>query len=620
MAQRPPKRLKLTTKADYFKGHDTLRDAPSSPSDEISLISRSAPSSPSSIAVSVLSSIPSLDVTSASQSVPSSPSPSSTATAPLLTSAEVKLIKSYQSTRSWLQYITTGMYCTVCTRLSPSNHSFIASNPCNNIRKQVVVKHEESKSHEKSIKLAVIQPAIDVIEEKGVSKNRTAMRHKVRMVHWLANEEIANLKFQSLQQMVKGLGVTGLNLDSSRDIDYSSPDFVVDMLSAMSKYIRDQILAEINTVNFIAVLMDETTDVTATKQMCIYVRYVLKGVVKTPLLGLVDLPQADAHSIVSALFSFFQMLNIPTTKVVAVGSDGASTFTGKDNGVCALMKQSWNPMMTSYHCMAHKLNLASEDAVHSTPCIEQHLEIINSVYVYFSHSSKRTNELENIQRDLKIKIRHLIRPTSTRWLSHDMAVDAVHYLYPALILYFSKERTTSPTAEFIFQSIFSTQFVHLNMLLNELLEALAILSRMFQDQNVDLQSAQTALDTTTAQIKDIQNKTDRYKDVNLFIELMYSRHPSLSSLPSRLATIDMTTHISWQRSHGTPFISRIRENLKSRFPKDRLLPSFAKVMTRTHTHANKQDIILCSTTLIFSSCACLVSMVLLCSSSSFVSC
>ena len=100
------------------------------------------------------------------------------------------------------------------------------------------------------------------------------------------------------------------------------------------------------------------------------------------------------------------------------------------------------------------------------------------------------------------------------------------------------------------------------------------------DENIDMQTAQDALDTTTEMINDIQEKEDRYRDVNLFIELMYKRHPSVLS---GLTPIDQTVHISWLRTHGTPFIDCIRENMATRFPKDRLLSCFSKV-THTHTH------------------------------------
>ena len=569
--QQPKKKLKLMVKADFFRG--PLRDPPSitpPPSDEITIMSSSAPSSPSSTAASVITSISSSD--------PSSPASSA---APTLTNKEQNLIKTWHSSHTWLLHNDIGMYCTVCTRINIGKETFTSANPCKTITKQSVTRHDETERHLHALKLSIVPAAIDVIDEKQVSNNTMALRHKTRMVHFLASQEIANVKFEALQAMAKAMGVQGLNLESSGNYDYSDSTFVRDVISAMAKHIRDQLLAEIATVPFLAVLMDETTDVSTTKQLCIYVRYVFKVDVKTSFIGLVELPHGDAQAIVNALSDFFGLLAIPKNKVIAIGSDGASTFTGIHGGVCKIMKDTWNPMITSYHCMAHKLNLASADAVASTPLIGQHLEVIGDIKNYFSMSPSRKDAFEAIQAGLKIKIRQLIRPATTRWLSHDMAVDAVHYLYPALILYFSKERTATPKAELIWQSIFSTQFIHLNMLLNELLHALSILSQMLQEKNIDIQSAQQALDTSVKQINDIQDKTDRYKDVNDFIKDMYTRYPSL---PTGLTLIDMTTHISWQRQHGTPFIHQIRENIATRFPKDRLLSSFTKVFTSTHTH------------------------------------
>lgn len=46
-----------------------------------------------------------------------------------------------------------------------------------------------------------------------------------------------------------------------------------------------------------------------------------------------------------------------TSKLVALGSDGAAVMLGKNNGVIALL-QAQQPSMIAVHCSGHRLELA----------------------------------------------------------------------------------------------------------------------------------------------------------------------------------------------------------------------------------------------------------------------
>ena len=48
---------------------------------------------------------------------------------------------------------------------------------------------------------------------------------------------------------------------------------------------------------------------------------------------------------------------VPMSKVIGVGSDGASVMTGDDKGVNGMTKKH-SPFLVFVHCMAHRLNVA----------------------------------------------------------------------------------------------------------------------------------------------------------------------------------------------------------------------------------------------------------------------
>ena len=53
--------------------------------------------------------------------------------------------------------------------------------------------------------------------------------------------------------------------------------------------------------------------------------------------------------------------SIPMSRLVGFGSDGASVMTGRHSGVATRIKNR-QPIVTSIHCVAHRLALAASQA------------------------------------------------------------------------------------------------------------------------------------------------------------------------------------------------------------------------------------------------------------------
>ena len=87
---------------------------------------------------------------------------------------------------------------------------------------------------------------------------------------------------------------------------------------------------------------DETTDLSTTKRLIIYVKAIVNSQVRTSFLVLEQICDGSSNSIVQCL------------KDTMVKSDGASAMVGIHNGVSAQIK----PTLISVHCVAHRLSLA----------------------------------------------------------------------------------------------------------------------------------------------------------------------------------------------------------------------------------------------------------------------
>ncbi|UZO28291.1 uncharacterized protein OCT59_021824 [Rhizophagus irregularis] len=88
-----------------------------------------------------------------------------------------------------------------------------------------------------------------------------------------------------------------------------------------------------------------------------------------------------------ALVSKHLVNELDITKLRHFGSDGAATMTGIRNGVATQLKKL-NNFITSTHCVAHRLHLASEEAANETPYFAHYKTIIKGIYSYFSNSYK----------------------------------------------------------------------------------------------------------------------------------------------------------------------------------------------------------------------------------------
>ncbi|PKY51037.1 hypothetical protein RhiirA4_467845 [Rhizophagus irregularis] len=117
-------------------------------------------------------------------------------------------------------------------------------------------------------------------------------------------------------EIMKELGTPHI---SDGSITYTNEISGREFLIAISKIIEYEIWEELSDATAFGVMIDESTDITTTKHLDIYISYVTKQ--ETRFLCLVPLTVCDAESIT-------QVLKI-LSKLVAFASDGASVMLGK---------------------------------------------------------------------------------------------------------------------------------------------------------------------------------------------------------------------------------------------------------------------------------------------------
>src|SRR5438034_4419349 len=155
----------------------------------------------------------------------------------------------------------------------------------------------------------------------------------MRAVYFLAKKNLPISLLLFIVELIKESGSPDIFTDGT--ITYTNNISGHEFLEAISNTIKEEIWDELFGVVAFGVMIDESTDITTTKHLDIYVSYVTKeGISKTRFLSLVSLTGCNAENITNVLVNIFEKKKI-LSKLVAFASDGASVMLGKNEGVAA---------------------------------------------------------------------------------------------------------------------------------------------------------------------------------------------------------------------------------------------------------------------------------------------
>ena len=203
-------------------------------------------------------------------------------------------------------------------------------------------------------------------------------------------------------------------------------------VEALGQWVEESLLKRLCQAPFYSLMADECTDITTVEELSIYYRWVEDGLPVEHFLDIIPLMKADAKTIYTILVDVLRVKDIPLSKLVGMGFDGAATFSGKRNGVQSLLKKN-SPHALYVHCHCHLLQLACIQAANHTPGIKRVYTTLTTLWKYFHYSPKRTERLKTVQRVLDLPELKVIKPSGTRWVAHERCVKAVKESYSAIV-------------------------------------------------------------------------------------------------------------------------------------------------------------------------------------------
>lgn len=191
-----------------------------------------------------------------------------------------------------------------------------------------------------------------------------------------------------------------------------------DLISTIANVISDSMKEEVRKVTFVAVMLDETTDISNVAQMSYVLRYVTEDGVKERFSKYEDVTEDKrAEAIATRLLEFLRVCGC-VDKVVAQCYDGAAVMASGLNGVQAKVKETI-PQALFIHCYAHVLNLVMAQGASKIRECKVFFSHLSGLASFFSCSAKRTKLLDDICQH------RLPRVAPTRWCFNSCLVCTV---------------------------------------------------------------------------------------------------------------------------------------------------------------------------------------------------
>ena len=188
----------------------------------------------------------------------------------------------------------------------------------------------------------------------------------IRCTHFPARQHIAHTtNFSKLVDLVVSCGGEDLKYfmeKTGRNAMYTSHIAIVEFVRTLGTWVEESILKRLQQASHYSIMADECTGITIMEEMSVFCHWEEKGTPEEHFLEIVHLCQANAESIFSALVECLKEKKLQINRIVGMGFDGASTFSGEkkwspnsNEDICTQCFVCALPLATASLCSGCKL-------------------------------------------------------------------------------------------------------------------------------------------------------------------------------------------------------------------------------------------------------------------------
>lgn len=329
----------------------------------------------------------------------------------------------------------------------------------------------------------------------------------------------------------------------------TSKEIQNELLDCILEVCHEEINKEVKKASFLAVMADETTDVTSKTQLVVILRYIRDdGEPIERFWTYLNPKKCDAETLSTNILSIIDPLieNSPN-KLIAQSYDGAAVMSGQHAGVQAKIKQKY-PFAHFVHCYAHQLNLIMSKAASVNAQVRVFFGNLQDIPGFFSNSPQRVEVLN------KIVSRKIPHGSTTRWNFNIRTINVVFENRESLIECMEEivenftQTTVCSAANSIRRTLQDPVFVFWLTFFHHVMPHVDILFNQLQKRKTDPTEVKHNLNKFEESIVHIRNTIDEIvnEGLNMVCSELSSKRkrPGNSRLDNRVAALEVCDNIT----------------------------------------------------------------------------
>ena len=295
-------------------------------------------------------------------------------------------------------------------------------------------------------------------------------------------------------------------MEGAANAQYTSTFSVRSLIEAIDTWLDRKLMKSLKESPFFSILADECEDVSTQEELSICCRWIVNGQPEEHFVAILHVLSCDAATVTEALETYIASKQLDYRKLIGQGYDGAAVFSGSRSGVHIRMR-THSAHAVYIHCACHRLQLASVQAAASVPEIKKIFGMMGNIWKLFYYSPKKMQALKEVQTALKLPELKVVKPSDTRWLSHERCMRAIRKDLPALVTTLQQLHETTGDAEAFGLSVLLASFTGVAsvIFLSEVLDILARMNATMQTKVADFSKLNILLQLTLDELRSLKN-------------------------------------------------------------------------------------------------------------------
>lgn len=230
------------------------------------------------------------------------------------------------------------------------------------------------------------------IQQREDTANEGALKVTAAMFRTVFVETKKNIPFDSHSSLVSLQKINGVEMG----YHHYENNGATSIVESMSRYIHKQLITHMLSKNSpFSIIIDGSTDSQETKYLIVYFQILENNIPIVVFYGLIeatsDCTAKGLYTSISETFNSEQndFKNYLKRNLVGYASDGEAVMSGQQGGLISYFRRNSDTFIYAVHCMAHRLELAIEKAMHKVAYFNDFEKFINRLFKFYNYNTSK---------------------------------------------------------------------------------------------------------------------------------------------------------------------------------------------------------------------------------------